>query len=250
MSGVLYVRLDASEKTLTPESDGLGSRRLPLGPLRRPISHIQRTLGAGILVIMPIGITVLVLKFFFDLLDPVLKPIVDMFPGRSVTGTGIIALMVLVYLLGLFAALVVGRRLIGFGHRVMEVIPVVKGIYGTTRMAVEILSHSGNSNGNSDGETEYHGVVLLDFPRLGTKSIGLITSSMMDTDGEEVLSIYVPTTPIPSSGFLVIARASEVIRTEIRVEDAMRAVISGGIHLDSVFRSSGFHLPGRSSSNQ
>ncbi len=102
------------------------------------------------MVILPIGITVLVLKFFFDLLVPVLKPAVDLFPGRSVTGTGVVALMVLVYLLGLFAAWVVGRRLIGFGHRVMEVIPVVKGIYGTTRMAIEVLSHSRNGHNNAD----------------------------------------------------------------------------------------------------
>jgi uncharacterized membrane protein len=214
--------------------------------------HFQRTLGAGVLVILPIGITVLVLKFFFDLLDPVLEPLVDLLPGRSVTGTGMVALIVLVYLLGLFAALVVGRRLIGLGHRVMEVIPVVKGIYGTTRMAIEILSHSknGNSNGGIDGEEQYAGVVLIDFPRPGIKSIGLITSSMLDTDGEEVLSIYVPTTPIPSSGFLVIVPASDVTRTEMSVEDAMRVVISGGIRLDSVFKDLGFQVPGRSSSNQ
>ncbi|MBT97670.1 MAG: hypothetical protein CL902_03470 [Dehalococcoidia bacterium] len=235
---------------MTPEPRQPGPHRLPLGPFRRPLRHVQRTVGAGILVIMPIGITVLVLKFFFDLLDPILKPATDLIPGSSVTGAGMVALIILVYLLGLFAALVVGRRLIGFGHRMMELIPVVKGIYGTTRMAIEILSHSRNGHSHEDPEDEYTGVVLIDFPRPGIKSIGLITSSMLDTDGDEVLSIYVPTTPIPSSGFLVIAKASEVVRTEMSVEDAMRVVISGGIHLDAVFHSAGFQMPGRSSSNQ
>ena len=229
-----------------------GPRRLPLGPFRRLLRHVQRTVGAGILVILPIGITVLVLKFFFDLLDPVLKPAVDLFPGRSVTGTGIVALMVLVYLLGLFAARVVGRRLIGFGHRIMELIPVVKGIYGTTRMAIEVLSHSHNSNDNADekGAQEYSGVVLVEFPRPGIRSIGLITSTMLDTDGDEVLSVYIPTTPIPSSGFLVIVSASEVMQTDLSVEEAMRVVISGGVQLDEVFRRVGFQVPGKSSSNQ
>jgi uncharacterized membrane protein len=214
--------------------------------------HFQRTLGAGVLVILPIGITVLVLKFFFDLLDPVLEPLVDLLPGRSVTGTGLVALIVLVYLLGLFAALVVGRRLIGLGHRVMEVIPVVKGIYGTTRMAIEILSKNQNSNGNGDLDDgqQYAGVVLIEYPRAGIMSIGLITSSMLDTNGEEVLSVYIPTTPIPSSGFLVIVSASEVTRTDMSVEDAMRVVISGGIRLDTVFKRSGFQVPGRTRSNQ
>lgn len=204
------------------------------------------------MVILPIGITVLVLKFFFDLLDPVLQPLVDLLPGRSVTGTGMVALVVLVYLLGLFAALVVGRRLIGVGHRVMEVIPLVKGIYGTTRMAIEVLSKSqnGNISGDGDEDQQYAGVVLIEFPRAGIMSIGLITSSMLDTDGEEVLSVYVPTTPIPSSGFLVIVPASEVTRTDMSVEDAMRVVISGGIRLDTVFQRAGFQVPGRTRSNQ
>ncbi len=241
------------EETLTPNSDDAGGRRRRfLGPLRRPIIHFQRTLGAGILVILPIGITVLVLKFFFDLLDPVLQPLVDLLPGRSVTGTGMVALIILVYLLGLFAALVVGRRLIGVGHRVMEVIPLVKGIYGTTRMAIEILSKSQNGNGNSDSDEDqqYAGVVLIEYPRAGIMSIGLITSSMLDTNGEEVLSVYIPTTPIPSSGFLVIVPASEVTQTDMSVEDAMRVVISGGIRLDTVFQRAGFQVPGRTRSNQ
>jgi len=239
---------------LTPEPHDVHSvaRRNRLGPLRRPVLHFQRTLGAGVLVILPIGITVLVLKFFFDLLDPVLEPLVDLLPGRSVTGTGLVALIVLVYLLGLFAALVVGRRLIGVGHRVMEVIPVVKGIYGTTRMAIEILSknQNGNSNGDLDDGQQYAGVVLIEYPRAGIMSIGLITSSMLDTNGEGVLAVYIPTTPIPSSGFLVIVSASEVTRTEMSVEDAMRVVISGGVRLDTVFKRSGFQVPGRTRSNQ
>ena len=205
------------------------------------------------MVILPIGMTVLILKFFFDLLDPVLQPAVDLLPGPTITGAGMIALIVLVYLLGLFAAQVVGRRLIGFGHRIMEVIPVVRGIYGTTRMAIQILSSSGNgsSNGGVDlDQQQYTGVVLIDFPRPGIRSIGLVTSNMLDSDGEEVLSVYIPTTPIPSSGFLVIVPASDVTRTDMRVEDAMRVVMSGGIRLDAVFQRYGFQVPGRTRSNQ
>ncbi|PKB70725.1 MAG: hypothetical protein BZY87_09395 [SAR202 cluster bacterium Io17-Chloro-G6] len=231
-----------------------GGHRNFLGPLRRPMLHFQRTLGAGILVILPIGMTVLILKFFFDLLDPVLQPAVDLLPGPTITGAGMIALIVLVYLMGLFAAQVVGRRLIDFGHRIMEVIPVVKGIYGTTRMAIQILSSQGNGSANGGNgnleEQQYTGVVLIDFPRPGIRSIGLITSSMLDSDGEEVISVYIPTTPIPSSGFLVIVPASEVTRTDMSVEDAMRVVMSGGIRLDAVFQGYGFQVPGKTRSNQ
>ena len=198
-----------------------------LGVLYRPFVHLERTLGAGILVILPIGITALVLKFFFDLLNPILEPITDYLPGEQITGLGLAALLVLVYLVGLVAAFVLGRRLIAVGHRVMEFIPLVKGIYGTTRAAVGVLS---NNN-----DRQYSGVVLIDFPRSGIKSIGLITCRMTDANGEEMLAIYIPTTPIPSSGFLVFAPVSEVTFTDMNVEEAMRVVISGGVLAARVF---------------
>jgi len=198
-----------------------------LGILYRPFVHLERTLGAGILVILPIGITALVLKFFFDLLNPILEPITDYLPGEQITGLGLAALLVLVYLVGLVAAFVLGRRLIAVGHRVMEFIPLVKGIYGTTRAAVGMLS---NNN-----EREYSGVVLIDFPRPGIKSIGLITCRMTDANGDEMLAVYIPTTPIPSSGFLIFAPESEVTVTDMSVEEAMRVVISGGVLASRVF---------------
>ena len=198
-----------------------------LGFLYRPFVHLERTLGAGILVILPIGITALVLKFFFDLLNPILEPITDYLPGEQITGLGLVALLVLVYLVGLVAAFVLGRRLIAVGHRVMEFIPLVKGIYGTTRAAVGMLS---NNN-----DRQYSGVVLIDFPRPGIKSIGLITCRMTDANGDEMLAVYIPTTPIPSSGFLIFAPASEVTVTDMSVEEAMRVVISGGVLAARVF---------------
>ncbi len=170
-----------------PKDTASATRRKFLGPLRRPMLHFQRTLGAGILVILPIGMTVLILKFFFDLLDPVLQPAVDLLPGPTITGAGLIALIVLVYLLGLFAALVVGRRLIDFGHRIMEVIPVVKGIYGTTRMAIQILSSSNNGSfnggGNGDGKKGSDGRRQAD--------IGLVLVEQLFSDGS-----WRPRTPL------------------------------------------------------
>lgn len=196
---------------------------------------------------LPIGITALVLKFVFDLLTPILQPVTDLLPGPDVHGTGLLALLLLIYVVGLIAAFVIGRRIIGVAHRVMEVIPVVKGIYSTTRTAVELLSSTGKANGASDTD-RYAGVVLVEFPRPGIRSIGLITSQMYDSEGQEVLAIYVPTTPIPSSGFLVIVPTSQVTRLEMSVEEAMSVVVSGGILSDRMFQRSGFEARSREDS--
>ena len=238
----MEVPLDDNNSNRNHDQDTERRPHRRLGLLHRPFVHLERTLGAGILVILPIGITALVLKFFFDLLNPILEPITDYLPGEQITGLGLAALLVLVYVVGLVAAFVVGRRLIAVGHRFMEFIPLVKGIYGTTRAAVGVLS---NNN-----DRQYSGVVLIDFPRSGIKSIGLVTCRMTDANGEEMLAIYIPTTPIPSSGFLIYAPASEVTVTDMSVEEAMRVVISGGVLSARVFERFGVMPQTTHSSNK
>ena len=184
-------------------------------------------LGAGLLVVLPIGITVLILKFFFDLLDSILQPLLGYLPGPNIPGLGIITLAVLVYLVGLIAAQVVGRRLINLGHRIMERIPLVKIIYGTTRSGVRMLS------GTKDNP--YRGVVLLEFPRPGMQSIGLVTSTMHSENGEGKVFVFIPTTPVPSSGFLVVVPTKDVTPLDMSVDDAMKVIVSGGILARDLF---------------
>ncbi len=194
------------------------------------------------MVVLPIGVTALILKFFFDLLDPLLDPAVDLVPGLSeIPGLGLVALLILIYLLGLVTAHVLGVRLINLGHRIMEFIPVVKSIYGTARTATTMLSTS--------NDHPYSGVVLVQFPHPGMQSIGLVTSRMIDTNGEEILAVYIPTTPIPSSGFLVMVHAKDVTPTEMSVDDAMKVVISGGILAGQEFQQFGVVDRSRSRSN-
>ena len=226
-----------------PDLGETTSRRRRLGPLRRIVVHIQRTLGAGILVVLPIGVTVLIFKFFFDLLDPLLQdPVLSKLPGPEIPGLGLLVLAVLVYAAGLVTTQVLGRSLVEFGHRVLEVIPVVKSIYGTTRSAVELLSNTNNLT--------YSRVVLVEFPHPGMQSIGLVTSRMQDTEGEEMLAVYIPTTPIPSSGFLVMVKAKDVTPTDMTVEDAMKVVISGGLLAEREFQQLPVFKRDSSSSNQ
>ena len=195
--------------------------------LRRLIGHTEAMLGTGLLVIIPIAVTAVILKFFFDLLDPILQPLWGLSPLPRIPGLGLISLMVAVYLVGLVATQVVGRRLVNITHRIMERIPVVKSIYGTTRTGVEFLSGS--------GDQPYRGVVLVDFPRAGMKAIGLITANLGELDGSEMVAVYVPTTPVPSSGFLVVLPMAEVITTDMSVDDAMKIIISGGILAKELF---------------
>ena len=121
----------------------------------------------------------------------------------------------------------VGRRLIEVGHLIIERIPLVKIIYSTTRSGVELLSGSKDS--------PYRGAVLVEFPRPGMKSIGLVTSTLEPADGEEMVFVYIPTTPVPSSGFLVVVGVKDVTPLDMSVDDAMKIIISGGILASELF---------------
>ena len=190
-------------------------------PVRQIALHVQRTLGAGLLVVLPIGITLLVLKFFFELLDPTLQPLLEFLPGKYVTGSGIVGFIVILYVIGMVASHVIGRRLISLGHLVMERIPVIRSIYGTTRSGIDMLAGVKDS--------PYRGVVLVEWPRRGMRVIGLVTAHIDLNDGQEMMFVYIPTTPVPSSGFLVLVGHEDVTPVDMTVDDAVKIIISGCI---------------------
>lgn len=194
---------------------------------RRGLRHFEGNLGAGLLVILPLIITIWVIQFLFGLFDPIFQELfLQYLPGPRIPGAGLLVMLALIYLAGWFTTHGLGQRLIDYGHRSLEFLPVIKAIYGPLRSAVQLM-------GNAESRP-YRGVVLVEFPRAGAKSIGLITSQLGDLDGEEVVAVYVPTTPVPSSGFLIVVPAKEVIPTDFTVDDAMKIIISGGILAGSI----------------
>ena len=197
--------------------------------LKRFVLHIRTTLIAGLLAILPIGVTLFVLKFFFELLDPILGPIFDMGNVRIFPGLGVIVLLILLYVVGIITTKILSARIVNLGHKLIERIPVISSIYSTTRSGVEILSGTQGF--------ESRGVVLVDFPRPAMKAIGLITAELGVLNGEPMVAVYIPTTPVPSSGFLIVVALSDVTPTDISVDDAMKIIVSGGILANEIFSS-------------
>ena len=126
--------------------------------------HVRATFVAGFLIALPVVATYLILRVLFDTLDPLLKDVLEEVLPRYTPGMGIIALLILLYLIGLVATHVMGRRLIGLGHGALDLIPVVSSVYRTARQATAVLSAVNNPNDS------FSGVVLVDFPGYGLKS--------------------------------------------------------------------------------
>ena len=202
----------------------------------RILVHFEATLAAGLLVILPLFITIWILKFVFDLVDPVIQNILIRYlPGPHYPGMGVAVMLVLLYIAGWFTTHVLGRKMINAVHWLVERIPGVGSIYSPLRTAMQTIT-------NSDSRP-YRGVVLVEFPRPGSRSIGLITSYLGETDGEDMLAVYVPTTPVPSSGFLIIVPYADVTFTDISVDDAMKIIISGGLLAGSLLGESDVEVP-------
>ena len=197
--------------------------------LKNAARHIRTTLIAGLLTILPIGVTIFVLKFFFELLDPLLGPIFSMGKVHIFPGLGVIVLLLLLYSVGIITTKILSPRIVNIGHKLIERIPIIRSIYSTTRSGVEILSGTQGF--------ESRGVVLVDFPRPAMKAIGLITAELGVLNGEPMVAVYIPTTPVPSSGFLIVVALSDVTPTDISVDDAMKIIVSGGILANEIFSS-------------
>ncbi len=215
----------------TEDASTTEARRRKFGIGRPMVRHLESRLGAGLLVVLPILVTVLILQFFFGLVSGLMVPIVSRLPIPSPYDTyiqqlspllGALTVLFIIYVAGLLVQWAYTKLIIDKFHDIIGLVPVIGQVYSTTRFGIDFLSDTRQDN--------YRGVVLLEFPRLGVLSIGLITSNLGRLyGGEEYLTIYIPTTPVPSSGYLAIVPASQVTPTNITVDEAMRMIISGGI---------------------
>ena len=186
---------------------------------------MRTSLGAGILVILPLVVTFVILKFLFDAFDPIIKDLIDEFaPRYAFPGMGIAGLAIIIYLVGLITTHILGRRLIAFGHGIVDLVPVVRGIYRTARQATHVLSTVAEGSAG-----KYSAVVFIEFPGYGLRSIGLVTAKMKDENDATLLAVYCPTSPFPTSGFLCIIPEDRVTYTDLPVEDAMKLIVSAGI---------------------
>ena len=184
--------------------------------------HLRRRIFSGLLIVLPLAATYLVIKFVFDIIDPPISDLVRDISGKNIPGVGLIIFLIILYLVGLVGSYVIGRRIIALGHRFAGLIPIVRPIYRTAKQTVDAL-------GATNWREKYNRVVLLDFPRDGVKSIGFVTATYKDPKGKPMVAIYIPTSPIPTSGFLALVATDKVVTTNLTVDDAMKIVISGGV---------------------
>ena len=197
-------------------------RKLP-NIFQRIENHIQRRTLGGLVQLVPLLVTFVVLLFLIGKADGMVRnlPFVEGKPWDFM-GIGLIALIVIFYAVGVFTANRMGQKTMEFINRVLNVIPVVKTIFGVTQQATSALTSQYN----------FSRVVFVEWPREGMAAMGFVTSRVYSTEStDSMVLVYIPTVPNPTSGNMALVSEDDVMETDLAVEDAMKLVFSGGIVL-------------------
>jgi uncharacterized membrane protein len=184
----------------------------------------------GLLIWIPLGITLWVLKLIIDTMDQSLLLLPEAYQphalfGVYIPGLGAALTLLIVFVTGLIAANFFGRKLLIFGEAVVQRIPVVKSIYSSVKQVSDTLF--------SDKGNAFRKALLVQYPRQGSWTIAFQTGQprgelLKYLDGEHV-SVYVPTTPNPTSGFFLMMAKKDVIELEMSVDAALKYIISMGV---------------------
>ena len=196
---------------------------------------LKRYFITGLLVIVPIWGTVLVLKTLFITLDGLLGEFLEKYlPQRYVPGQGILLLVAVIFLGGLLATNFIGRRVVAFWEGLLQRVPLVRGIYTTIKSMMDVLSFQDQNK----GAAHYSRVVMIEFPRKGQYALALVTGvtpgEVQDISTDRVVNVYVPTSPNPTSGYLLFVPESELIPVNMSVDEAMKMMFSGGMYTPRV----------------
>ena len=194
------------------------------------MKKLRTIIVAGLLVWIPIGLTIFVIKLLIDLLaqiylliPPPLRP--ENLLGIEIPGIGIIIAIIMVLLTGLIAANYFGNRIIRAWDAFLYRIPLIRSIYSPLKKFAELVL--------SDQTQNFSKVLLIEYPRKGVFSLCFQTSKelgeVQNHSGEELVCVYIPTTPNTTSGYIVLVPQNEVKELEMSVEDALKMIISLGV---------------------
>lgn len=195
------------------------------GEERRSVGRwVRNRLLVGFMVAFPLVVTIFFGRFIFGLMDRWFRPISDRLFGQPLVGVGMVVSLLVLFLLGIAATNVIGARLLSFFEKRITGVPLLSPIYQGARQITEAIQ--------LHDAAEFRRVVLLPFPNQNVRSLGFVTRDFRGATafGEEATAlVFVPTTPNPTSGFLVAVKQADLTTLDISVEEGVKLIISGGL---------------------
>lgn len=193
-------------------------------------TKLRKYIITGLLIWVPLGITIFVIKLLVDLMDktilllpPAWRP--ENLFGFDVPALGIVISAMIIFITGFFLTNFAGRRLIRFWESILDRIPLVRSIYSSVKQVTQTILSTDNDTFNE--------VLLIQYPRKGIWTLCFKTSdspkSFNEATDDELITVFVPTTPNPTSGFILFIPKKDVKKMDIDVEDALKLVMSLGV---------------------
>jgi uncharacterized membrane protein len=187
------------------------------------MSRVRQHFLTGVLTITPVAVTAWILWRLYLFVDRALRPLLERIrpletlPDVMVTVLGVVLSAILILLVGLVSRNLIGKAFFGLVERLLHTIPIVKGIFTAVKQIAEVFL--------GDGRQAFQRVVLFEYPRRGLWSLGFLTK---DDPARDLIHVFLPTTPNPTSGYLLLVPRADARFPDISVEDGIRLIISGG----------------------
>lgn len=188
------------------------------------LKYLRSRFISGLFATVPIIATFLALKFLFKAIDGLIGSLPERLFGYHIPGIGVLVTAMLILIMGLLASNLFGKRIIGFAEKLITSIPIVNKIYNASKELMQAVT--------VPNRTSFKAVVLVEYPRKGLYSYGFITSNIerrLNESTEPLINVYIPSVPVPTTGFLIAVPENELIRVNISIETALKLIVSGGI---------------------
>ncbi len=195
---------------------------------------VKKNIIAGLLVTVPAALTYIILQFVITRIDGVMAPVVSQVIGQngmkilseySIPGIGFLLLILFVFFIGLIATNLFGKKMFEFGELVLRKIPLVRVVYLTIKKVVDTISQSQTPT--------FEKMALITYPRSPLKTLGIVACDtkgmVLEKVGKQSVNVFVPTSPNPTTGFLIAVPVEDVNFLEMTVEEGLKMIISFGV---------------------
>ncbi|MBU0528783.1 DUF502 domain-containing protein [bacterium] len=191
---------------------------------KTPVRLVRNKFLTGLLTLLPIYITYLLLRFVVGIAPdiPYLRTI-TFFSNNEVLADLLefLAALVVIFIIGIVVSNVIGKRLFSFFERIMERVPLINTIYTSSRQIMQTLTMPGKGN--------FKQVVYIEYPRKGLWTLAFITAYSKSGSGEQYVHIFLPSTPNPTTGFVLFIKEKDVKPSGLSIEEGLKILISGGM---------------------
>jgi uncharacterized membrane protein len=192
--------------------------------MKKLINILKRYFVSGMLVVVPLILTYIVLKFLFESIDDILRPAIEQLFGFYIYGLGVLSTILIILISGLLTRNIIGARLYRFWDRFLEKVPIIRPIYSAAKQLLESITMPSMDS--------FKEVVMIEYPRKGVYALGFLSNRMIidkDQSKDKYASVFVPSTPTPISGMVILFLENDIFPLDMTVEEGIKFLVSGGV---------------------